>query len=153
MERIESEVKQELARFGPAGAMGQIVETWPITVGETIAANAWPARVARDGTLHVAATSSTWVFELSQLAPQILERLRETLAEAAPSGLRFALGHVPERSELPVANAGPEPPRPSPEHVARAAEIAAAIDDEELREMVKKAAALSLAQAADVGPF
>jgi hypothetical protein len=153
MERIEFEVKQELARFGPAGAMGQIVETWPLTVGETIAANAWPARVARDGTLHVAATSSTWAFELSQLAPQILERLRETLAEAAPSGVRFALGHVPKRSELPVANARPEPLRPSPEHVARAAEITAAIDHEELREMVKKAAALSLAQAADVGPF
>jgi predicted nucleic acid-binding Zn ribbon protein len=153
MERIESEVKQELARFGPAGAIGPIVEIWPLTVGETIAANAWPARVARDGTLYVAATSSTWAFELSQLAPQILERLREALGETAPSGLRFALGHVPERSEPPVATAGREPPRPSPEHVARAAEIAAAIDDEELREMVKKAAALSLAQAADVGPF
>jgi predicted nucleic acid-binding Zn ribbon protein len=153
MERIESEVKQELARFGPAGAMGEIVETWPLTVGEAIAANAWPARVARDGTLHVAATSSTWAFELSQLASQILERFRETLGEDAPSGLRFALGHVPERSELPAANARLEPPRPSPEQLARAAELAAAIDDEELREMVEKAAALSLAQAADVGPF
>src|SRR5437773_10411521 len=127
---------QELARVLTADAMLQIWKTWPITVGETIAANAWPARVARDGTLHVAATSSTWAFELSLLAPQILERLRETLAEAAPSGLRFALGHVPERSEMPLANAGPQPPRPSPEHVARASEIAAAHDHDGLRDMV-----------------
>ena len=30
-----------------------------------IAANAWPARIARDGTLHVATSSSAWAFELT----------------------------------------------------------------------------------------
>ena len=101
----------------------------------------------------MAATSSTWAFELSQLAPQILERLRETLREEAPSGLRFALGHVPDRDESAVSTRAREPLRASPEHEAHAAELTAAIDDEELREIVKKAAAMSLARAADVGSF
>src|SRR5205085_1350038 len=148
MQRIEAEVKHELARLGPGGSIAAIVEAWPAAVGETIAGNAWPARVARDGTLHVAASSSTWAFELSQLAPQILERLRESLGEAAPAGLRFALGHVPDRSASPPPEAPGERPRPSAEHEAQAAELAASIGDEELRELVKKAAMLSLARAA-----
>ena len=153
MERIESEVKHELARLGPSGAIGAIADAWPAAVGETIAANAWPARVARDGTLHVAASSSTWAFELSQLASQVLERLRETLGADAPSGLRFALGHVPERLEPAASTSVREPPRASPQQEAQAAELAAVIEDEELREMVKKAAAMSLARAAAVGSF
>ena len=44
-----------------------------------VAANAWPARIARDGTLHVNTSSSAWAFELGQLAPTILERLSEKL--------------------------------------------------------------------------
>ena len=153
MERIESEVKQELARLGPSGAIGAIVDAWPTAVGETIAANAWPARVVRDGTLHVNASSSTWAFELSQLAPQILEKLREALGEAAPAGLRFALGLLPERSDPSFAEHVQAPPEPSPEHEAQAAELAASIADENLRELVKKAAILSLARASAVGPF
>jgi hypothetical protein len=153
MDRIESEVKQELARLGPSGAIGAIADVWPAVVGETIAANAWPARVARDGTLNVAASSSTWAFELSQLAPRILERLRESLGEAAPSGLRFALGHVPERSDTTVSEPRAEPPRASPEQEALAAQLVAGITDEKLRELVKKAAILSLARAAAVGSF
>jgi predicted nucleic acid-binding Zn ribbon protein len=153
MERIESEVRQELARLGPSGAIGAIVEAWPAAVGEMIAANAWPARVARDGTLHVAASSSTWAFELSQLAPQILERLREPLGESTPAGLRFALGHVPERIDRSPPQAAAQRPSPTPEHEARATEFAASISDEKLRELVKKAAILSLTKASAVGPF
>ena len=58
MERIGAAVRKELGRFGTAGAMTDVVAAWPGAVGETIAANAWPARLARDGTLHVAASSS-----------------------------------------------------------------------------------------------
>jgi hypothetical protein len=153
MERIETEVKQELARFGPIGAIGAIVEAWPAAVGDGIAANAWPARIARDGTLHVAARSSTWAFELTHLASQILERLREALGDAAPSAMRFALGDVPERTELQPSEERVRLPRPAPEHEAQAAELVAGIDDEKLRESVQRAAALSLAKASVVGPF
>jgi hypothetical protein len=125
--------------------MADIVEAWPGAVGEGIARNAWPARVARDGTLHVATSSSAWAFELAHLAPELLRRLGELLGESAPKGLKFALGRLPE----PAAQGGSEAPRPvprpTPAERAAASEIAAEIDNEELRELVARAAAASLA--------
>jgi len=97
---IEDEVRRELARFGPAAGLGDIVAAWPECVGGGIAANAWPARLARDGSLHVSTSSSAWAFELTQLGSSVLERLQERLGDAAPASLRFAPGPLPE--------AGPE---------------------------------------------
>ncbi|HKP19483.1 MAG TPA: DUF721 domain-containing protein [Gaiellaceae bacterium] len=147
MERLEGEVKQQLSRFGAQGAMAELVECWPDAVGEAIAANAWPARIARDGALHVNTSSSTWAFELAHLAPAILERLTASLGESAPKAMRFAPGHLPEAA-VPTA---PERPRralsPTPEALHEAARLASGIADEELRERVARAAALSLSHA------
>ena len=97
-ERIGGEVQRELSRFGPAEGMTEIVRAWPAVMGEQIARNAWPARLSRDGKLHVATASSAWAFELAQLEPKLLERLGEVLGDAAPAGLRFAPGKLPELS-------------------------------------------------------
>ena len=35
---------------------------------DAIARNAWPLRIGRDGTLHVAAASATWAFELDRMS-------------------------------------------------------------------------------------
>ena len=96
MDRIGDAVRQELARFGSAGEMADLVTAWPEAVGETVARNAWPARVARDGTLHVNASSSAWAFELQQLEAEISGRLRDVLGASAPRRLRFAPGPLPE---------------------------------------------------------
>jgi hypothetical protein len=147
MERIGDAVKSELGRFGGAGAMPDVVAAWPELVGEQVAANAWPARIARDGTLHVNASSSSWAFELGQLAGEILPRLQEALGEAAPKRLRFAPGPLPELS-AEASTASPEPlPEPTPEQVREAEEWASAIGSEELRKTVEKAARASLASA------
>ena len=45
MERIGSDVRSELSRFGPAGGMAEVVAAWPGVVGDSIAANSWPARL------------------------------------------------------------------------------------------------------------
>ena len=76
--------------------MAEIVRAWPGAVGETVARNAWPARLARDGTLHVHTASSTWAFELGNLAGTILEELRRELEEGTPPALRFSPGPLPE---------------------------------------------------------
>ena len=65
---IEDEIRRELSRFGPAAGLGDIVAAWPECFGAGIAANAWPARLARDGSLHVTTSSSAWAFELTHLA-------------------------------------------------------------------------------------
>ena len=147
MERIRSEVKQELSRFGAQGAMPEVVEAWPDAVGPMVAANAWPARIARDGTLHVNTSSSSWAFELGQLAPEIETRLTEKLGERAPKSLRFAVGHLPEPAADGSREARTEVPEPSPEALRMAATMAAEIEDEELRKKVEKAVALGLSKA------
>jgi hypothetical protein len=149
MERVGDEVRRELARFGNAGAMADVVAAWPGAVGETVAANAWPARLARDGTLHVAAGSSTWAFELQQLEAEIAGRLREALGVTAPRRLRFAPGPLPE-PEPAAAEARRRPvPEASAEQAREAEALAASIDSEDLRKTVEKAARMSLAAAAD----
>lgn len=147
MDRLARQLEQELGRVTPAGAadMAAIVRAWPPAVGDENARRAWPARIARDGTLHVNATDSVWAFQLGLLADTILARLREHLGEATPPALRFAAGPVPEP---PAAATRPaQALLPDPQDLARAASLAAAIDDEELRETVARAAAASLARA------
>lgn len=146
-EPIGDNVRRELGRFGPAGAMGEIVKAWPGAVGESIARNAWPARVARDGTLHVATSSSAWAFELGLLEADILGRLKQALQTDAPSGLRFAPGPLPEPPrEAPEAGQA-RPLEPSTADRREAERLTASIEDENLRKVVAKAAAASLAKA------
>jgi len=146
MERITREVKQELSRFGAQGAMPAIVEAWPEAVGPMVAANAWPARIARDGTLHVNTASSTWAFELGQLGDEIAAKLARSLGEQAPKSLRFAVGHLPEPPAAVPGELSVEPLEPTREALERAARLSAAIGAEELRKTVERAAALGLSR-------
>jgi hypothetical protein len=144
LERIGHELRRELDRLGPGGAITEIVAGWPDAVGPAIAANAWPARIARDGTLHVSTSSSTWAFELTHLESTLRRRLEERLGQLAPPRLRFAPGRVPESGETAEPVRGSSPP-PSPKAVAIGREIAAEIENTSLREAVERAAAASLA--------
>jgi hypothetical protein len=143
MERLGDSLDQELRRFGATGSMPAIVAAWPVAVGEEVARNAWPARISREGVLHVSTSSSAWAFELTQLAAVVLEQLSAGLDDA-PQGLRFAPGHLPEPAVAPSEEPAPRPAEPSPGELAEGHELASAIADEELRERVAKAAALSL---------
>src|SRR4051794_28524789 len=136
MDRLSDAVRGELARFGPQSGLSELVARWPEAVGAGIARNAWPARIARDGTLHVNTADSVWAFELAQRAPEIAGRLQV-------SKVRFAPG------PLPGAEAETAPatvPEPSEEQERQAAAIAASVADENLRKAVEKAVALGLAR-------
>jgi hypothetical protein len=126
--------------------MAEVVAAWPGVVGEAVARNAWPARIARDGTLYVATSSSAWAFELTQLAPTLRERLREAVGEAAPAALRFQPGSLPEQAPEPPGAGAAAVPEPSPEERELAAALAGGIADETLRGLVARAAAASLAR-------
>jgi hypothetical protein len=149
MERLRESVAREVGALGEVPGMAELVSAWPAAVGEQIARHAWPARLARDGTLHVATADSAWAYELTQLAPSLLARL----GVHAPKALKFAPGPIPE-SDLSDAGGTARPrPQPGPEERAQAAELAAPIGDEELRELVARAVAASLAGAADGRSF
>jgi hypothetical protein len=133
---LGKEIRAELSRHGPQAGMAAIVERWEAVVGEAIARNAWPARIARDGTVHAATTDSVWAFELGQRAAEIASRL------GVPK-LRFAPGPLPEPT--PEPDVAP-PPTVSAEDAERARAIASVITDEKLRESVQKAVSFSLAR-------
>lgn len=149
MDRVGSAVRAELGRFGPAEGMAPIVEAWPAAVGPDIARNAWPARLARDGTLHVHTTDSIWAFELKGRA----EDIRGRLGKHAPPRLAFAPGPLPEASVPEAQGAIQRGAEPGPEHVAKADSLTRGIRDEELRKVVAKTVALALANAPDDRSF
>jgi len=142
LDRLSDELRHELSRFGVQAGLAELVERWPDVVGDAIARNAWPARIGRDGTLHVATADSVWAFELGHRAPEIASRL------GVPK-VRFAPGPLPSG---PAPAPVDEAVAPRPEDVTRAAEIAAGIEDEKLRQSVQKAVSLGLARHAPDRP-
>jgi hypothetical protein len=151
MERIGDAVERELTRTGNRDGvpLAAVTAAWPGVVGETVARRAWPLRIGRDGTLHVATESATWAHELALLSGEILERLLARLGSEAPSGLRFAVGPVPEPTTASVRPSEPvlTPQEAPPEIDSEARSAAAAVEDPELRELVARAARASLLKA------
>ena len=123
--------------------MAELVERWPEAVGSEIARFAWPARIARDGTIHVSTADSIWAFELGQRAAEIGGRL------GGDRRLRFAPGPLPD----PPVDAAPDPVFPSDEEARRAARLTSAMTHEELRESVQKALSFALARGRSGHPF
>lgn len=122
--------------------MPELLDRWPAAVGPAIARHAWPARIARDGTVHVNTSDSIWAFELGHRAPEIAGRL-------GVEKLRFAPGPLPE----PPLEPRSEAVRPTSEDEERARELAAGIDEETLRETVQKAISFTLARGRSDAPI
>ena len=92
--------------------------------------------------MHVATADSVWAFELGHRATEIAERL-------GVAKVRFAPGPLPSSDAPAPLDAAPSP---GPEELARATEIAASVEDENLRKSVQKAVGLSLAKRASDRP-
>jgi hypothetical protein len=115
--------------------MAELVDRWPGAVGPTIARFAWPARIARDGTVHVATADAVWAFELGQRASEIAGRL-------GCDRLRFAPGPLPEPAARPTIDVV----APSDGESLLARELTASMTHETLRESVQKALSYALAR-------
>jgi hypothetical protein len=138
MEPLGDQIRAELSRVGADSGAGDAVTAWPAAVGEEIARNAWPARTQPDGTLVVHVRDAIWGFELTQRAGEISERL------PGHPRLKFTPGPLPDTTPPSLT---PPPLEPSPEHAREAAELAAGIEDPNLRESVAKAIKAALARA------
>jgi len=151
MERIGESVGKELARSGgDAGlALAEITAVWPRAVGEAVARQAWPLRMGRDGTLHVATASSTWAFELDRLSVEIMERLTALAKASAPARLRFRVGPIPEPGAPPeqVPDLSTDALETTAGTESEAAAAASEIEDPVLRAIVARAARAGLARA------
>lgn len=120
--------------------MAELVEAWPEAVGPAIAASAWPARIARDGTLHVHTVDSMWAFELGTRAAEIAARV-------GVEAVRFVPGPLPDRSQSASEVQRTRPVNVEDRDREEGARLAAPIADEKLRKMVARAASASLARA------
>jgi len=138
MDQIGEQIRAELSRVGADSSPGDVVTAWPAAVGEEIARNAWPSRTQPDGTLVVHVRDSVWGFELTQRAGEISSRL------PGRPRLRFTPGPLPDTAPQPAAT---PPLEASPEQAREAAELAAGIDDPNLRESVAKAIKAALVRA------
>lgn len=147
MERLTADVRRELRRFGAQAGMPELVAGWAAALGKEIARNAWPARIGRDGTLHVATSSSAWAFELANLQSMVLNRLRSAFGDDAPVKVVFSPGRIPEPAAEPEDLAPAAPAEATPEELARARELASSVSDVELRSHIARAAAAALARA------
>jgi len=140
VEPLGDQIRAELRRVGADSGAGDAAAVWPAAVGAEIARHAWPARTQPDGTLVVHVRDAIWGFELTQRAAEIAERL------PGRPRLRFTPGLLPDPSPE-------EPPSSrlevSPEHAREAAEIAAGIEDPNLRESVANVVKAALARAPD----
>ncbi len=120
-----------------------ILRAWPAAVGAPVAREAWPARMAQDGTLVVHVTSSLWASELQLLEELLREKLATALAGPAPR-LKFRVGPVPHAAAPPVA---PPPPQAAVEAAER---LSAQVEDGPLRDAVKAALERALVRSGDL---
>ena len=150
MERLEETLRGALRGAGvpDAGALADVTRVWPEAVGDAIARAAWPQRIARDGTLLVAASSASWAFELGLLGAEILEKLAACVGAGAPTAIRFSPGVVPSPPAPLAGVAAPVPPEVDGPTRLLAEELTIAMTDEQLRATIARAAAASLAKAA-----
>jgi predicted nucleic acid-binding Zn ribbon protein len=149
MERLGDGIERELARSGSPDAvpLARITAAWPDAVGPAIARQAWPLRLARDGTLHVATSSAAWANELTLLAEDVLAQLGKYIGPDVPATLKCAVGPIPEPPPT-LGAARPELDEVPDDVVSTASSVASAIDDPELRALVARAARASLAKQA-----
>lgn len=150
MERLEGSLRGALKGVGvpDAGALADVTRVWPAAVGDAIARAAWPQRIARDGTLLVAAASATWAFELGLLGDEILGKLAAAVGPGSPTAIRFSPGAVPSPGAPLAADAPPTAPEIDSATRRIAEELTAAMTDEDLRATIARAAAASLTKTA-----
>ena len=120
--------------------MGDVLAAWEAAVGPEIARNAWPARFQRDGTLIVHTQDAIWGFELGHRAAEITARL------PGKPALKFVPGPLPAPGAEPTQATPEGSPPITLEQRAKAAEWASEIDDRELRDLVARAAEISLSR-------
>jgi len=124
----------------------RVITEWTELVGPRIAQRTRPDRIA-DRVLWIEVATSAWLQELNLLKPQLLKGLLERLGEPAlfddlklrlAGGPRRAIA-APPRGRRRPAPAPLPPPRPAT-GAAREAIVreVAAVDDEELRELIAR---------------
>jgi hypothetical protein len=134
-------------RLFPAGSPQRLElmrAAWPLAVGADLARRT-EVLALEQGTLRIRVPDARWRKVLHKMAPQILQRMRDVAAQAAP----YRLGFQDGGGKVAPMTAPPTPPRPesrsapAPESVQTEA---GRIADPELRRLFIEAAGRYLAR-------
>ncbi len=117
----------------------RIVDLWVSAVGPQIAARTIPKTFKR-GSLHVLASSTSWLHQLQFLKEEILLKLNELSGKDEFRRLQFSIGDIPEQSAVvsrdKPAETGVHELCPWDRQMIE--ESLAVINDPELREAIRK---------------
>jgi len=124
---------------------GRLLTEWSDLVGPKIAQRTRPDGVY-ERTLWIEVVTSAWMHELNLLRPQLVRGLLERLGEPRLfDDVKFKLAGRNKREAIALRGRrpAPQPPRPLPPPATGAAREAivreaAAVDDEELRELIAR---------------
>lgn len=100
-------------------ARGALVAEWPAIVGERLAGNSVPERIAyppkrsSDGTLHLRVASGSLAMELQHLEPILIEKINAYFGHRAVARVRLTQGPMP----TPMPARAAERPQP-PQHLS-----------------------------------
>jgi hypothetical protein len=134
---IDKIVKPLLGTRGFGAAT--VVTQWSQVVGETLARETLPERIAypmgerSEGTLHLRVANSALALELQHLEPQLIERINSHFGYRAVARIRLIQG--------PIARTAPQKPKPvdkiSPEMAEKLERQVADVENPELKAALK----------------
>ncbi|MCP4675509.1 MAG: DUF721 domain-containing protein [Deltaproteobacteria bacterium] len=127
---------------GQPGVHPEIWARWGEIIGEDLAGRIVP-RSLYGKTLTVAVASSTWMNQLTYLKPRLLDQFAEEIGPNVVKEIRLVLDHsiAKHRVKAPVTIQKPPTRSPLPTKIVSAT---SGIDDDELREILERAAQASL---------
>lgn len=134
LERISSTLGSLLRVRGLSSRLKEyrIFSQWDEIVGETIALHAQPLSVRR-GKLTVLVDSSTWHHHLSQLRPELLEKINRSMGKEGIDGIVFKIGGLEPRHVAGRADTA-TPAILTSEESRRIEEYVRSLKDEDLRQ-------------------
>ncbi len=128
---------------GQPGVHPEIWARWGEIIGEDLAGRIVP-RSLYGKTLTVAVASSTWMHQLTYLRPRLLDQLAEEIGPNVVKEIRLVLDHSIAKPRTKDPSVPPKPSAPSSPLPTNIVSATNNIDDDELREILQRAARASL---------
>lgn len=134
IERLSSTLSSLLRSRGLASRLKEyrIHAQWEKIVGDAIAMHARPLSV-RGKKLTVLVDSSTWHQHLSQLRPEIMEKINQVMGRAGIEGIVFKIGELEQPRSTVTAGQAAQAELTS-EESRKIEEYVQALKDEDLRQ-------------------
>jgi hypothetical protein len=129
---------------GSGDHLAALRAAWPTAAGPVAARQSTPLRRSRAGVVTIGCASAAWAQELAARSDVLLPRLARAVPGVSVVVLRFAVAdHAlpPEPTPAPSA-----PPRPTAAEREAARRVGAGVERSDLRALIERAAAASLAR-------